>query len=139
MKLLYCERCGDIVAPFRLPGKPRFCAGECHAVWWLDPGRGVLRLYENSSTAAWSPKAPGRDFDAIGKAWLRKRSPHAAWVIGLHNGFLKTDPLGKATIRALIEATPDTYIFRSWESLLIKVRPGESNDTDWAENLPELL
>lgn len=68
--------------------------------------------------------------------WQRKISPHRAWVLGLHNKFLTADRLGKAGVKAIIDNTPDTYIFKHWESVIIRIRPGASNDTDWSEQLP---
>jgi len=103
---------------------------------WIDPMRGTLRLHERG--AHFTPKNPnyhgGPDAQP---GWQRKRSPHRAYVIGLHNQFLGY-PNGhsRESIRGIIEATPSSYIFRTWESLIIRIRPGASNDTDWAEELP---
>jgi hypothetical protein len=133
MKLLYCEACGDIVAPHRTAGTPRFCAGGCHAVWWVDPRRGILRLHERGGV--WEAPRDGQDPDY--HAWTRKRSPHRAWVLGLHNGLLHHPaPHDAASIRGILEETPPTYLFKALGSLVIRIRPGESGDTDWAERLP---
>jgi hypothetical protein len=136
MKLLYCQECGDIIAPFPMPRHPRFCRCALHAVWWEDPKRGILRLHEVG--ARWRPKNP--DYHGGPDAqpgWQRKQTEHRAYVLGLHNQFLGY-PSGhsKESIRGIIEATPSSYIFRTQESVIIRIRPGESNDTDWAEELP---
>lgn len=130
MKLLFCESCGDIVAPLDTPNFPRWCSGGEHAVWWVDPARGILRLYERDGR--YDP-----DTENGGHTWSRKRSPHRAFVLGLHNGLL-TYPSGlsRESIDAIIGATPDSYLFARQRSLIIRIRPGETSDTDWAEVLP---
>ena len=132
-KLLFCEICGDIVAPFPTANVPRYCRGGCHAVWWVDPFRGILRLYE--TRGRYDPPKEGSDPNYA--VWLRKRSPHAAWVLGLHNQFLHfSQGHSKKTIQTILDGTPDSYIFKTVNSVIIRIRPGESNDTDWAEHLP---
>ena len=119
MKLLFCEMCGDIVAPHRLANKPRDCACGRHAVWWVDPSSGVLRAHDRQGRSSG---------DLAG--W-----PHVAkaWIIGLHNSFLAYPGNHSAgTIGAILEGTPDTYIFKKWGSCVIRIRPGESGDTRWA-------
>ncbi len=36
-------------------------------------------------------------------------------------------------VATLLDATPPSYIFKSIGSLAIRIRPGESNDTQWDE------
>lgn len=119
MKLLLCEVCGDIIAPCREPLKPRWCACERHAVWWVDPSAGILRVCDSQ----------GRQHGSL-KGWpgLAK-----AWVIGLHNSFLAFPFKHDAeSIAQIIDGTPDSYIFAKWRSVVIRIRPGESGDTRWA-------
>lgn len=122
MKLLYCEDCGDIIAPYRQADRPRWCLCGRHAVWWVDPARGVLRLFDSEPD----------NLIERGDRLYPKRRPHA-WVIGLHNEFLQM-PFGHdaESIKTIIDGTPDSYIFKRWGSLVIRIRPGESGDTGWA-------
>jgi hypothetical protein len=133
VKLLFCQVCGDIVAANPEPRSVRWCRCGTHAVWWIDPTRGTLRLFERD--AVWVPAAEGQD--PSHHAWSRKRSPHRAYVIGLHNGFLMFDGQHSAqSIQAILSLTPDSYLFARQRSLIIRFRPGETTDTDWADSLP---
>lgn len=125
MKLLYCQACGDILAPLATARTPRWCRCGAHAIWWENPALGVLRLYERDGR--YDPP-DGREH-----TWSRKRSPHRAYVLGLHNGFLA---YGHEAIPELLASTPSTYLFKTANSILVRIRPGESNDTDWADTLP---
>lgn len=119
MKLLFCEACGDIVAPHRQALKPRFCTCQRHAVWWVDPQRGILRICDTQ----------GRRSGSL-KGWPGKAM---AWVIGLHNAFLSwPEGHGAQSVATILGDTPDSYIFKTWGSLVIRIRPGESGDTRWA-------
>lgn len=136
MKLLFCELCSDIIAPEPVARIPRWCRCGKHAVWWEDPARGILRLHEKGGQ--WKPKNPeyagGPDAQP---GWQRKISVHRAWVLGLHNQFLGwPDHHNRESIREIIARTPESYIFKTQETVIIRIRPGQSNDTDWAEALP---
>lgn len=122
MKLLYCQQCGDIIAPHPTPRQPRWCRCKRHAVWWEDPRAGTLRLH-----------------DAVGSFVIPVRP--RAYVIGLTNMLLGYDDEAHGHITAdvvneMIDAHEDSYIFKRWRSLVIRIRPGESGDTRWAA-LPE--
>lgn len=119
MKLLYCERCGDIIAPYRDIKKPRYCICATHAVWWEDPVKGLLRVC-----------------DTVGD----KGYPHVAaeaYVIGITNAFLSyPGKLSLKTIEDIIDMHDDYYLFKRQQSCVIRIRPGETGDTMWAP-LPE--
>lgn len=123
MKLLFCEDCGDIVAPDRQKDVSRACSCGRHYVWWDDPARGQLRLHDarGAKSGDGTPYRP------------------AAFVIGLHNGIL-ADP-APLTTKELIDRelaeTPDSYLFKTAGSLVIKLRPGMSGDTRWMSWRPE--
>jgi hypothetical protein len=134
--MLFCLDCGDIVAPLSTARKPRFCACQRHAVWWENPATGVLRIHDTQGV--FDPPNPnyvgGPDAQP---QWQRKHPPHMAYIIGLHNRFLTWEKgHSKESVAMLLDSTPDSYIFRRINSLVIRIRPGESNDTDWAERLP---
>jgi hypothetical protein len=127
MKLLYCEECGDIVAPSRKAYEPRWCSCGRHAVWWINPLTGVLRLHDRL----------GR-YHEYGEGLAQVDYPRA-FVIGLHNGLFRDDDAPvttKAHVTQEIENTPENYIFKRAGSLVIKLRPNMSNDTSWAKSLP---
>jgi hypothetical protein len=118
MKLLFCQECGDIIAPFGEANRPRWCICKRHAVWWENPQTGVLRVHD----------ARGRDGWPIAAR---------AWVIGMTNLFLGyPESLDADAIQAIIDAHDDYYLFKRQRSVAIRIRPGESGDTRWAK-LPE--
>lgn len=110
MKLLFCETCGDLVVPSARALDVRWCRCEAACCWWIDPAKGGF--------GCWS--RVGQD---------------AVSVVGIHNSLL-TEPLdrclGEQTIRGLIDATPDSYIFKDVRSLVCRFRPGFSTDTIFA-------
>lgn len=114
MKLLMCELCGDIIAPHRKAREPRLCTCQAHAVWWEDPIRGDLRVCALGSVNGW---------------------PHVAqaWVLGITNSFLGYPKrLDKDAIAQIVASHDDYYLFKKWESCIIRIRPGETSDTRWA-------
>lgn len=115
MKLLYCQDCGDIVAPWPKANEPRDCRCGRHAVWWLNPFTGVLRVC---------------DRQGLDNGWPKRAS---AYVLGITNLLLGMD--GNMTaekVQAAIDEHEETYLFKQWRSLIIRIRPGESGDTRWA-------
>lgn len=114
MKLLFCQDCGDIVAPHRQDMKVRWCNCRTHAIWWVDGTRGILRVHDT------------RGYNRY------------AFVIGLHNRFLgfPGNHIGAEDVKAILDDTPDTYIFKRINSPVIRIRPGYSNDTAWEATLP---
>jgi hypothetical protein len=116
MKLLYCESCGDIIAPYREANKPRYCVCERHAVWWTDPTKGVLSVFDT-----WKPTLPP-----------------ACYIIGIHNGFLNNEQefMREEDYRQVIRDTPESYYFKQFNTVAIRIRPGTSNDTSYAECKP---
>lgn len=121
MKLLYCEPCGDIIAPFAEALRVRWCRCGRHAVWWENPYSGVLRLWDK----------------VHGPAMLRDKRPYPreprAYVIGLTNLLLhRVGPINAEVVQQMIDRHEDYYLFKQWRSLVIRIRPGESDDTGWA-------
>ncbi len=118
MKLLYCQDCGDIVAPFREARKIRNCVCGRHAVWWEDPLGGVLRAHDRQGREGW----PGKEA--------------RAWVLGVTNTFLEFPWTMKAEdVDQVIDAHGPTYLFRQRRNCIIRIRPGETGDTRW-DSLP---
>ncbi|MDE2021206.1 MAG: hypothetical protein KGJ13_12795 [Patescibacteria group bacterium] len=125
MKLLFCEDCQDIIAPYAIKDVPRWCRCKRHAVWWDNPLSGHLVLYDKIERRN-APDSIYHGFPMQGPK---------AWVIGLHNAVLRESLSAEATKRH-IEAA-DGYLFKTRGSLIIKLRPLESNDTRWAFELPK--
>ena len=117
MKLLYCELCGDIIAPLRANNRARWCICGRHAVWWIDGGRGILRVHD-------------REFaDNNGRPVATQR----AYILGINNDFLQCPyDIDAETVKAINDACPDTFLFKRIGSPLIRIRPGQSGDTGWA-------
>lgn len=124
MKLMFCEDCGDVVAPHRIDRTVRWCHCRRHAVWWDDGRFGKLALYDKVERR----DAPGSVYHGFPMQGPR------AWVIGLHNAVL-TEKLDAQKTQWLIEAA-EGYLFKERGSLVIRLRPLESNDTRWAFELP---
>lgn len=122
MKLLFCQDCGDIIAPHPHANEPRWCACQRHAVWWVNPSTGVLRLWDSRE----------------GPRMLEQGRPYPsrprAYVIGLTNALLQYEgqSLNAEVVGQLIDSHDDYYLFKRWRSLVIRIRPGESSDTGWA-------
>jgi hypothetical protein len=116
MKLLFCEDCGDIIAPWPEANKPRDCKCGRHAVWWLNPLTGLLRVCDRCGNEhGWPQQA-------------------RAYVIGITNLLLHMDgDMTAEKVEAAINAHEDSYLFKRWRSLIIRIRPGESGDTSWAK------
>lgn len=128
MKLLFCENCGDLVTPSKNPHFPKFCECRGSCCWWIDPKVGKF--------AVWS------------QFGQKKVS-----VIGIHNALLttpypeitnesKTVEVGclqGATMSHLIDETPNSYLFKQLRSLIVRFRPGFSNDSIFVAQMPENL
>lgn len=119
MKILYCEDCGDIIAPHPTPNSARFCSCRRHAVWWTDPRAGVLRACDTQGSKDGWPFIP------------------RAYILGITNLLLHMEGgMSAEKVEEAIEAHGENYLFKKWRSLIIRIRPGESGDTRWAP-LPE--
>lgn len=115
MKLLYCEDCGDIIAPYRQASKPRDCICGRHAVWWIDPQRGILRVCDRHGAENGWPFKPG------------------AWVLGITNLLLHMPgDMTAEKVEQAIDEHEEYYLFKRFRSLIIRIRPGESGDTRYA-------
>jgi hypothetical protein len=119
MKLMYCQACGDIVCPPRTAKQYKHCLCRRHAVWWRDPAAGLLSVYDSwrDGSNEWRP---------------------AAFVLGMTNSWLqhRSENLTKEDYKEIIDEHPDTYLFKTLETVAVRIRPGMSSDTMW-EDLPK--
>lgn len=124
MKMLFAECCGTIVVPANKAGVARFCDCKAAACWWDDPVTGRFACYS-------------------------AHGPLHVSIIGLHNGLLREPfssypPVGEYgiiqgnTISRILDETPSTYLFQQVRSLVIRIRPGFSNDTRFVEKSEEV-
>src|SRR5690348_7334890 len=101
MKLLYCEDCGDIIAPWPKANRPRYCDCRSHAVWWVDPDKGILRVCATSG------------HPEVVKAYNgAPAGDPRAFVIGITNALLKYpgDRTPSAEeVQELVDSHPDSY------------------------------
>ena len=114
---MWCEECGDIVAPYRQNRRPRACQCGRYSIWWENSFTGVVRVY-----------------DAHQRGWRGC----AVWVVGLANSFLSH--VGRVTpdiTQGLLDEIPDSYLFKRQNSLVIKFRPAETSDSAFASALPQ--
>lgn len=123
MKLMFCQECGDILAPFADANKPRWCCCGRHAVWWIDPRTGAIRLHDK--------KYP------VSEGWKYPARPRA-YILGITNSFLNCplECIGATEIAEIIDSHNDYYLFKRWRSCIVRIRPGEADLTAWAD-LPE--
>lgn len=107
MKIMLCEHCYNLVVPSNTEKEVKWCSCRQSAVWWKNPETGELGIY-------------GSESDKIS-------------VIGLHNRLLTAEcsPLVTTTkIKEIIESTKESYLFKSQETLVIRVRAGITNDIE---------
>ena len=109
MKILFAECCGSLVVPHSEPDNPNYCKCRSACCWWDNPHTGLF--------ACWS---------TLGKYYVS--------IIGLHNGLLAdlTPPnshVTKTDMEQILADTPSTYLFKTLNSLVIRFRPGFTNDT----------
>lgn len=134
MKLMFCERCGELVVPSAKPRQYRPCYCGHHAVWWEDPQLGILRVYDatRNITTRTMADPEGEEYEYTGPpdGWAS-----TVWIIGLHNQWMMHQLSGRKAIDAVLSQTPDSYIFKRDGSIAIKIRPGQSSDTAY-DDLP---
>ena len=118
MKLLFCGKCGDIIAPLNARDQPRSCVCGRLKVWWSDPEKGILRVHDVEGPTIAGPT----------------KYNEVAWVLGINNSFLLYE--GRITaevVKQIDDDCPDNYLFKRVHSPLIRFRPGETSDTAYAE------
>lgn len=120
MKLLWARCCATLVVPHQKDFVVRWCGCRQSAVWWEDGALGKLALFN----AAGSWRIEG---------------------LGLHNDLLRfnlaREGCGTVTlpeIKTILEATPSSYVFKQVESLIIKFRPGYTNDVKFISNIKDV-
>jgi hypothetical protein len=115
-KLLMCQDCGDIVSPDRTAYAKRACRCGRHEVWWTDPIAGKLKVSDLHFSEYEGPRC---------------------WILGIHNGFLTWPERHTSdSIKTIVDNTSPSYLFKTLNSLIIRIRPGESNDTSYEYNRP---
>lgn len=111
MKIMFAECCRMLVVPYTKESKIRSCdCGKSH-VWWENSLSGKLVLYSE-------------DHNNI-------------TVIGLHNGLLTHDmgrhyAVLKDDMKSIIDKTSEGFLFKTYESLVIRVKPAMMSDMRWA-------
>lgn len=142
-KLMFCGACGDMVAPGQVDMRARWCHCGRHAVWWRDGRRGLLSVHDRLF--------PERNGGAGGKAWViglhnmltmmggSTADPNSRWCTPNEVGDPPTDGnllTRKKWVEQALEDTPDTYLFKRVNSLVIRIAPGYSGDTRWDAVVP---
>lgn len=117
MKLLLCEDCATLVVPANTANTPRFCDCGRHACWWQNPELGIFRVHDIGQMVS------------LPTPLVLQR----AYIIGLTNALLRdTEPMTADRVQWLIDQHPDSYLFKTFRSLVIRIRPGHSSDTAYA-------
>lgn len=151
MKCLFCEDCGDIIAPLPKKLEPRLCNCERHAVWWLDPERGVIRVCDlkaKEQAARFLRATEGKELLPADQILREMASAFAGapngeprcWLLGITNLFLhfKLEGLGRSEMNAgdierIIDAHDDSYLFKRQRSAVVRFRPGQTGDSAWSD------
>lgn len=122
MKLMLCEYCGDLVVPHTQAYEPKYCRCNGSCCWWINP--------DNGEFGCWS-----------------QMGERAVSVIGINN-MLLTEPfvvtegrgefgcIQKTAIERMLSETPDNYLLKRVNSMIIRFRPGFSSDTVFAKSPP---
>jgi hypothetical protein len=157
MKLLFCGECGDVVAPDSHDMVPRWCKCGRHAVWWRNGSKGLISVHDK-----WFP---GRNGGDGGKGWVIGIAnsimqfpglmqttnsvldsltpeeklkpdflPEYQWKYGTFRGNTVTRP---QWVKAMLGMMSDNYIFKEAGSLVIRIAPGCSGDSQWDAVVPE--
>lgn len=122
MKALFCQVCGDIVAPFREVRKPRYCRCEMHAVWWEDAAKGIVRVCDTQGHEQLVVTRNGRPLGAP-----------QAFLLGFTNLWLSMPGTLEASDYAdIVAAHEPSYLFAKMKSVAVRFRPGETGDSDWS-------
>jgi len=133
MKLLYCQRCGDIVSPSSRASQPRTCECGVHAVWWRDPYLGTLSVFDKTRRRVTYLDKEGDRRTTTAKEW-----GSTCFILGLANTWLNHpgDRLSLEDYKKIVDEIPDSYIFKTVRSPAIRIRPGHSSDTKYEDALP---
>jgi len=122
MKLLFAECCGDLIVPASYAHSPRWCRCGSACCWWREPLSGLFSCYSIHGEQKVS-------------------------ILGINNSLLYTEfpkikNEGKETefgaiqrnaIQEMIEQTPDHFLFKQMRSMIVRFRPGFTNDTKFEE------
>src|SRR5271155_2747249 len=103
MKLMYCAKCATLVVPSKIDLVGTRCDCRRFAVWWRDGGHGLISVH-----------------DSYGRRGL-DGNKEVCFIIGINNHLLGIPgtALSAADYQALIDATPETYMFKTRRSLIV--------------------
>lgn len=112
MKMMFARCCDTLVVPHPTDRVVRRCKCKRSACWWESGAEGQFRMY-----------------NASGNMQMTEG-------LGLHNGLLSIHPdsyyalgtVSKTQFEVMLDATPDSYVFKQVGSMIIKFRPGYTND-----------
>lgn len=120
MKAIYCGACGDFVA---LQDEVRSC--KCRTVHgrWYDGAKGQALVAETE-----------RYFDQVKRDLAKEGAePECAWILGIDNALLhgahSDPPRGPNYLEYRDWQNAHGTLFKTYETLILRVRPGESSDT----------
>jgi hypothetical protein len=119
MKLLWCEDCGDIVAPYRIRYDQRFCVCGRHAIWLESDA--IVRVCDTY----WNRSVP---VGGEQRAWVLHIVPDPA---------PRPDASAEGGPAQLVTARGEDAPFGRLRAFAIRLRPGEAADSGWALTLPD--
>lgn len=128
MKVLFCLDCGDMIAPLPKPRAIRVCNCERHAVWWENPQEGQIRVCDFGPAVA---RLTNEQRASVGGAPMVEPR---CYLVGIDNAFLLYQgELGRKAIKEIYESAGSTMLFRSWNSCVVRFKPGETSDSAWSD------
>jgi hypothetical protein len=124
MKALYCAACGSIIG---LPQDDKIWGCRCNRVYarWVDPKRGTCMFAETAD-----PVNALADDPPVSLA-----APLYAWLLGINNAILRgaqaKEPRGPSYLEYRDWMNAEGTLFKTYESVIIRVRPGETSDSQF--------
>lgn len=124
MKLIYCQDCGDLVAPHRVEYRVRWCDCRRHAVWWRQSKLGLLSVFDSMRS--------GRPPE------LRHMVPLRTYVLAIHNDFIHASKpvISRNDYDDILAGTPAGHLYHQVGQICVRVRPGVAADVQLEDTLP---
>lgn len=108
--------------------EPKWCKCGRHAYWWISDSE--VRVFD-ARQPEWLQKVTDEHFASHWNTESR------AFILGLMNDILwtKGDVLERDDYERMWSTAPETAQFRWKRSVIVRIRPGHSNDTAYAREV----
>lgn len=153
MKVLYCQQCGDITAPNPVALVPKWCRCGRHAIWWVNPLTGIVRVHDQEgpstgpalyNVTGWVLGITNAFLNprlGVSPVWERAAAKALETDVGIHRGNVAGPPydrtkMGAEDIQRIIDEHDEHYLFKTLRSCIVRIKPGESSDSAYSELPP---